>query len=48
MAVLWVLAGPMPRTLADEIRERRRERLRKAFPGLLPEDRPEKRRNSVK
>jgi hypothetical protein len=30
---------PEPKTLADEIREARREKLRKAFPGLLPEDR---------
>jgi len=28
------LRGPEPRTVADEIRERRRERLRKAFPTL--------------
>ncbi len=41
-AALWLLdrlLGPYPDTLADEIRERRRERLRKAFPGLFPEDR---------
>jgi hypothetical protein len=48
---LWVLdriAGPMPKTLADEIRERRRTRLRKAFPGLLPVERPKKRQRRVK
>jgi hypothetical protein len=34
---LWVLdrlAGPMPKTVADDIREAERERLRKAFPVL--------------
>lgn len=39
---LWLLdklAGPYPETEADRIREVRRARLRKAFPGLLPEDR---------
>jgi hypothetical protein len=30
---------PEPATEADAIREIRRTRLRKAFPGLLPEDR---------
>ena len=30
---------PEPPTVADEIREARRARLRRAFPGLLPEDR---------
>jgi len=48
---LWFLdriAGPMSKTLADEIREARRERLRRAFPGLLPEDRPKKRQHCVK
>ncbi len=29
---------PEPETLADTIRGARRARLRKAFPGLLPED----------
>jgi hypothetical protein len=41
-AELWLLDrldGPMPLILADAIREDRRERLRKAFPGLLSEDR---------
>lgn len=40
-AALWLLdklAGPYPETEADKIREARRERLRKAFPGLLLED----------
>jgi hypothetical protein len=51
LASLWVLdriAGPMAKTLGDEIRERRRARLRKAFPGLLPEDRLKKRQRRVK
>ena len=37
LAILWVLdrlAGPMPETLADKMREARRERLRKAFPAV--------------
>jgi len=36
----WVHArwSPEPDTEADMIREARRARLRKAFPGLLPED----------
>ena len=34
LSILDRLAGPMPRTAADEIRERQHERLRKAFPGL--------------
>jgi hypothetical protein len=41
-ASLWVLdriAGPMPRPLADEISEARRERMGMAFLGLVPEDR---------
>ena len=41
-AVLWFLdklAGPYPETEADKIREECRARLRKAFPGMLPEDR---------
>jgi hypothetical protein len=36
-ARLWLLdriAGPYPETEADRIRERRRERLRRAFPGV--------------
>jgi hypothetical protein len=39
---LWLadlVVGPEPQTRADRIRETRRERLRKAFPGPLPEDR---------
>lgn len=38
---LWlvdVIVGAEPETDADRIREARRERLRKALPGLLPED----------
>ncbi len=36
-AGLWLLdriAGPYPETEADRIRERRRARLRRAFPGV--------------
>ena len=39
LAILDRLLGPEPETPEDEISERQREKLRKAFPGLLPEDR---------
>ena len=34
---LWIcdrISGPYPETAADRIRERRKERLRRAFPGI--------------
>jgi hypothetical protein len=34
LAILDRLAGPMPKTWADNIRERERERLQKAFPEV--------------
>jgi hypothetical protein len=37
-ALDWL--APMLRTPADEVHEREREQLRRALPGLLPEDLP--------
>jgi hypothetical protein len=34
LAVLDKICGPEPLTEADEIRERRRKRLQRAFPGI--------------
>jgi hypothetical protein len=36
---IHALRTPDPDTLADLIRQARRERVRRTFPGLLPEDR---------